>query len=89
MAKGQAEQSNNTPRTAPYGAWDSPLSASDVATAGRRIADVVVDGADIYWGETRPDEGGRVTIMRRRANGEVSEILPAPFNARSRVHDSI
>lgn len=75
------------PNVAPYGSWQSPLSAKDVAAAGRRIADLVADGNDLYWGETRPDEGGRVTLMRRDADGAMAEILPAPFNARTRVHE--
>lgn len=75
------------PDIAPYGTWQSPLSARDVAAAGRRITDLVVDGHDLYWGETRPEEGGRVTIMRRRADGTTAAILPAPFNARTRVHE--
>ncbi len=75
------------PRTAPYGSWTSPLSAKDVAAAGRRITDLVADGHDLYWGETRPDEGGRVTVMHLRPDGVIAEILPVPFNARSRVNE--
>ena len=74
-------------KQAPYGTWESPLSAAQVAAAGRRIADVVLDGGEVYWGETRPEEGGRVTIMRRSAKGKPREILPAPFSARTRVHE--
>ena len=75
------------PTTSPYGTWISPVKAADVASAGRRVADLVVDGDNIYWGETRPDEGGRVTIMRLDRDGAIAEILPPPFNARTRVHE--
>ena len=71
----------------PYGAWPSPLSSLTVATAGRKIADLVIDDGAIVWSETRPEEGGRVTILRREADGTVRELLPAPFNARTRVHE--
>ncbi len=71
----------------PYGTWQSPLSATQVAATGRRFADLAIDGADIYWGETRPSEGGRVTIMRRDAKGETEELIAQPFNARTRVHE--
>ncbi len=50
-------------------------------------SEIRVDGEDIYWIETRPQEGGRSTIVRRCASGEVHSILPPPFNVRSRVHE--
>lgn len=71
----------------PYGTWPSSLSAAQLAQGGRGITDLAVDGATLYWGETRPDDGGRVTILRRTAAGEVDEVLPAPWSARSRVHE--
>jgi dipeptidyl aminopeptidase/acylaminoacyl peptidase len=72
---------------APYGTWRSPLTADRLATAGRRVADVVCEGSTVYWGETRPSEAGRVTIMRRITDGSITEILSAPMSARSRVHE--
>lgn len=72
---------------APYGTWASPLSTDLVATSGRRIGDLVLDGAAVIWSETRPAEAGRITIMRRDADGVTAELLSAPFNARTRVHE--
>ncbi len=46
-----------------------------------------MDGEEIYWLESRPSEKGRNTIMRYDSTGAVSEILAAPFNARTRVHE--
>ena len=45
------------------------------------------DGEDIYWLESRPQEGGRSVIVRRRPDGTVADVIPSPFNARSRVHE--
>ncbi|GHF33785.1 acyl-peptide hydrolase [Amycolatopsis bartoniae] len=42
----------------------------------------VVDG-DVWWAEARPEEGGRLAVVR--ADG--TELLPAPWNARNRVHE--
>ncbi len=72
---------------APFGTWRSPLTADRLAATGRRVADIALDGATTYWGETRPAEAGRVTLMRRTCDGTFSEILAAPMNARSRVHE--
>ena len=40
-------------------------------------------GDEVWWGESVPAEGGRVTI--RSSSG--AEILPGPWSARSRVHE--
>lgn len=71
----------------PFGAWKSPISAELVAAAGVRFGDVQIDGEDLYWIESRPGQGGRNTIMRCTPAGQIREILPEPWNARSRVHE--
>jgi dipeptidyl aminopeptidase/acylaminoacyl peptidase len=44
-------------------------------------------GDEIWWGQTVASEGGRTAVRRRRADGTVDDVLPAPFSARSRVHE--
>jgi len=51
------------------------------------LADVVVDGGDLYWSESRPKEGGRTAIVRRDPQGDVTDAVPVGFNSRSRVHE--
>ncbi len=71
----------------PYGTWPSPITADTILAdaAFDRLPQVVVDGADVYWEEKRADEGGRSTIVRLRGDA-VESIVPAPFDARTRVH---
>ncbi len=53
------------------------------------------EGDYLYWSECRPSEQGRCVIMRcqtlRTASGKLQnqpeDILPAPFSARSSVHE--
>jgi hypothetical protein len=72
--------------TLPYGTWPSPVTPQIAAAASRRFGSVQAVGEDLYWSEMRPDEGGRQVILR--ASGVVvAELLPAPFSARSRVHE--
>jgi dipeptidyl aminopeptidase/acylaminoacyl peptidase len=73
---------------APYGSWTSPIGAATVARAGRRLAfpAIAADGA-IWWAEGRPDEGGRVVLMRRPAGGEPGAVTPEGMNVRTRVHE--
>jgi dipeptidyl aminopeptidase/acylaminoacyl peptidase len=73
--------------TVPYGEWPSPISASDVARSGVSIGFVSSCGEEIWWGETRPTEDGRSTVVRRRADGTVEDVLPQPWRARTRVHE--
>jgi dipeptidyl aminopeptidase/acylaminoacyl peptidase len=73
---------------APYGSWKSPISAADVATGSVSVAFPAAAGDDVWWQESRPAEGGRVTIMAAGPGGEAPrELLPAPWYARSRVHE--
>ena len=75
------------PNIAPYGAWKSPISAEMLATGGVRLAELAVDGDDVYWIESRPSEGGRSVIMRRDAQGEISDAIGQNLNARNAVHE--
>ena len=75
------------PHVAPYGSWESPISANLISTEGRRIIEAVADGEDIYWIEMRPTESGRYVIVRRTPDGQTTDVIPDPFNARTRVHE--
>lgn len=43
------------------------------------------DESDVYWGEFRPGEAGRIAVMRWR-DGVVHEVAPG-FNARTLAHE--
>ena len=72
---------------APYGAWRSPIRIEDVVGDVIQLAEPWIDGDDIFWVEGRPAEGGRRILVRAAADGSTSELTPAPFNVRSRVHE--
>jgi dipeptidyl aminopeptidase/acylaminoacyl peptidase len=71
----------------PYGAWPSPITAADVARGQVLISYPMVTGTDVWWQEGRPDEGGRVTVVCCDEAGHQKAMLPAPWNARTRVHE--
>src|ERR1700733_3922825 len=71
----------------PFGAWPSPITAADVARGRLRLSYPTVAGGEVWWQEGRPEEGGRVTIVHRAAGGKLTDVLPAPWNARTRVHE--
>ncbi|HEX2902151.1 MAG TPA: prolyl oligopeptidase family serine peptidase [Jatrophihabitans sp.] len=72
---------------APYGSWTTPISAADLAASGHPVGGGRFVGEEIWWTESRPDQGGRQAVRRRDADGNVTDVLPAPWNARSRVHE--
>jgi dipeptidyl aminopeptidase/acylaminoacyl peptidase len=73
--------------TAPYGSWQSPITADVLVSSSVGLSAVAVDGDDIYWLESRPLEGGRQVLVRRDAAGGAADLTPPPFNVRSRVHE--
>jgi dipeptidyl aminopeptidase/acylaminoacyl peptidase len=73
--------------TAPYGSWQSPITGAAVTAAKTNLDSVVLDGLDTYWLESRPQEKGRMVIMRQDGQGAISQVTPAGFNVRNRVHE--
>jgi dipeptidyl aminopeptidase/acylaminoacyl peptidase len=71
------------PKTAPYGSWKSPITSDLIVAQSITLADVRIDGGDIYWLEGRPQEQGRYVVVR----GDGQDVTPKPFNARTRVHE--
>jgi dipeptidyl aminopeptidase/acylaminoacyl peptidase len=75
------------PILASYGSWKSPITADIVAAGEVGLEQIRLDGSDIYWIERRSKEGGRKVIVRRSADGQVADVTPVGFNARTRVHE--
>ncbi|MBB3327821.1 S9 family peptidase [Microlunatus antarcticus] len=74
--------------TAPYGSWRSPIGVEDLTAGSTGLDAARVDGDDLYWLESRPDQGGRVSLWRRPlAGGEATELTPGPTNVRTRVNE--
>ncbi len=75
-------------KIAPYGTWESPISAADVARGKANLSFPAMAGDEVWWQESRPSQGGRVTVMTSGPEGSGSrELLPAPWSARTRVHE--
>jgi dipeptidyl aminopeptidase/acylaminoacyl peptidase len=76
-----------TKHKAPFGAWPSPLTAEAVAEGSVRVGGLALDEDDVYWVESRPAEQGRLALLRKRGNGDVEEVVGAPYSVRTRVHE--
>ncbi len=76
----------HTKVTTPYGNWPSPITAKMLVSGAKGISEVVPDGDTVWWAESRPEEGGRVAVMRWSA-GAVEEITPPNANVRTTMHE--
>ncbi|CAG0977725.1 MAG: S9 family peptidase [Candidatus Methanoperedens sp.] len=74
-------------KVAPYGSWKSPITSDLVASGTIRVEQIVLEGENIYWIEMRPAEGGRYVVVQRSPEGQIADITPSTFNARTRVHE--
>jgi dipeptidyl aminopeptidase/acylaminoacyl peptidase len=77
----------STARTAPYGAWKSPITADLIVGGSVGLGQIALDGEDIYWTESRPSEDGRTIVVKRAAGGVISDVTPAGFSVRCKVHE--
>ncbi len=73
--------------TAPFGEWPSPIDVADVAGKQIGLASPGIDETGVWWQESRPSEGGRLAVVCQGADGVRRDLLPMPWNARTRVHE--
>src|SRR5262245_34703472 len=71
----------------PFGRWPSALTPRLAAAGSRRFGTLAAGPDAVYWSQLRPEQGGRQSIFAATPDGRVREVLPAPFSARSRVHE--
>jgi len=72
---------------AAFGSWRSPITSDLIVSDTIGLSEVQLDGDDTYWIESRPTEAGRNVIVRMAANGQITDLNPQPFNARTTVHE--
>jgi len=81
------DRSGRPSGTAAYGGWSSPITPAMMARAPASLEfPRWVDG-NLYWQESRPADNGRTLVVRRSADGDIEDLLPSPWNVRSRVHE--
>jgi dipeptidyl aminopeptidase/acylaminoacyl peptidase len=72
---------------ASYGSWKSPISSELIVSETIGLGQIALDGDDVYWLEMRPGEGGRQVVVRQPRRGEATDVTPAAYNVRTRVHE--
>jgi dipeptidyl aminopeptidase/acylaminoacyl peptidase len=74
-------------KVAPYGSWKSPITTDLIVSGSIGLTQPQIDADSVYWIEMRPTEAGRNVIVRSDAQRVVTDVIPSPFNARTRVHE--
>jgi dipeptidyl aminopeptidase/acylaminoacyl peptidase len=71
----------------PYGSWQSPITSALIVAGSIGVSGPNFHKNALYWTESRPQEGGRNVLVKRNEEGLESDVNPAPFNIRTRVHE--
>ena len=69
-----------------YGSWPSQITSELIVSDSVSIDEARVVASAFYYIERRPQEKGRCVIVRNE-NDVSTDVLPAPYSARSRVHE--
>src|SRR2546430_16682579 len=76
------------PKTAPYGSWKSPITSDLIVAQSIALSEARLDRGKVYWLEGRPQEQGRIAIVRADwLGGGITEITPEPHNVRTGGHE--
>lgn len=77
----------STQRSAPFGSWQSPITSAAIVTESVGLDQPAIAADAIYWIENRASDNGRSVLVRCDASGTRTDITPAGFSVRSRVHE--
>lgn len=72
---------------APFGTWQSDISGDYLASRSIRMGETQWCDGELFWIESRPEEQGRQTVVCLTPGEQPRGLLPAPWDARSRVHE--
>ena len=71
---------------APYGAWPSPVAATDLTATVVGLHRGIVDGDRVLWSEAHPEQGGRVGLWASARGSEPVELTPND-NVRNAINE--
>src|SRR5215831_7963819 len=74
-------------KTAPLGSWKSPITSALLTSSGIGFSELRFSNGNVYWLESRPDETGRVAVVRCAPSGAPGDAIPQSSNARTRAHE--
>ncbi|XP_027092694.1 probable dipeptidyl-peptidase 5 isoform X2 [Coffea arabica] len=89
MSSTTPENSNDAKIIAPYGSWKSPITSDLVSGSDKFLFGISVDCfGHLFWVESRPNESGRLVLVKQgeKEGDEPIDITPKEFCVRSVTH---
>ena len=75
-------------KTAGYGSWKSPRKSDLVSSRAMRLdGQIEIESDEVYLVEMRPAEAGRYIVVHWSSSGQVADIIPELYNARTRLYE--
>jgi hypothetical protein len=72
---------------APYGAWESPLTAASIFERADNISYLLIEDDQLYFIERRASANGRNILVRLNENSNLDQLTSSDISVRSRVHE--
>ena len=72
---------------APYGAWESPLTAASIFEGADDISSLMVEDDKLFFIERRASANGRNILVKLNENHDVDQLTPSDISVRARVHE--
>lgn len=72
---------------APYGHWQSPISAKMLTQNTLRLSEPHIVGEDYYWLESRPEEMGRSVLVRQCPGKPPQDLLAQDVSVITHAHE--
>ena len=85
-----AVKDSTTQKISPFGTWHTPFSSDTIVGDTVGLDQLVIDGQDIYWIESRASEKGRCVLVNQPGdspNSPPADLISPAFNVRTRVHE--
>ncbi len=82
----KAEDDNN-PVVAPYGSWESPLTAATIFESSDNIAYLTAENGSLYFIESRAANNGRNMLVALDQHKKPQPLTNPALSVRSRVHE--
>lgn len=70
-----------------YGKWKPCITPEKAFSDSVRLTGLRAVGENLYWLEGRPQEGGRIVLVKGDTTGAQADITPKGFYVRNRVHE--
>ncbi len=74
-------------KTAPYGSWDSPLTAASIFEGADNVSSLMIEDNQLYFIEARASADGRNILVRLNEDRDVDQLTPSDISVRTRVHE--